>query len=271
MIGQTDSKPNVSQQQCQAEAGLTQSATAPFKRKEKDEDSASITVSIVDADAPTRETLADWIKHAHGFRCVGMHGSGESALAALPAEKPAIVLMDINLPGMNGIECVRLLKALLPETQFIILTVYGDSDHIFNALAAGASGYLLKRTPRLDLLASIKQVHDGGSPITSDIARKVLQSFQLPKVDKLDPGILSPRELEVLALLARGFTYREIANSFHISESTVNTYGRRIYKKLHVRSRAKAVATYMQFIYGGKFWRKSSNRSGSVDLPEQGK
>ena len=247
MIGQTDNKPNLSRQQSQAGDGLPQSGTAPFEQKENAEDSASITVSIVDDDAPTRKMLADWIGRARGFRCVGVHGSGESALAALPAEKPAVVLMDINLPGMNGIECARLLKALLPETQFVILTVYGDSDYIFNALAAGASGYLLKRTPRPDLLASIKQVHEGGSPMTSDIARKVVQSFQRPTVDKLDPGVLSPREWEVLALLARGFTYREIADSFHISENTVNTHARRIYEKLHVHSRAKAVATYMQF------------------------
>jgi len=204
----------------------------------------SITVSIVDDDAPARGILADWIRHAQGFRCAGAHGSAEAALATVPAEKPSVVLMDINLPGMSGIECVRHLKPLLPETQFVMLTVYEDADHIFKALAAGASGYLLKRTPRAELLAALKDVHAGGSPMSSNIARKVVQCFQRIGSQMSNEEDLSAREHEVLELLARGYLYKEIADSLQISVVTVNSYIRRIYEKLHVRSRSQAVAKF---------------------------
>jgi DNA-binding NarL/FixJ family response regulator len=204
----------------------------------------SILVSIVEDDTTARGMLGNLIRRAAGFRCAGAHGSGEAALATLPAEKPTVVLMDINLPGMTGIECVRRLKPLLPETQFVMLTVYEDADHIFNALVAGASGYLLKRMPREELLAALKDVHAGGSPMSSNIARKVVQSFQRIGSQKSNEEDLSPREREVLALLARGYLYKEIAESLQISVPTVNTYIRRIYEKLHVRSRSQAVAKY---------------------------
>lgn len=205
----------------------------------------SISVSIIEDDAPARHMLAEWIRRAEGFGTVSEHGSAESALKKLPQEKPAVVLMDINLPGLNGIECVRQLKALLPETQFVMLTVYEDADHIFNALAAGATGYLLKQTPRDELLAALNQVHNGASPMTSNIARKVVQSFRRQPLAAMADAIeLSPREHEVLELLARGFLYKEIADSLSIGLPTVNTYIRRIYEKLHVRSRAQAVAKY---------------------------
>ncbi|MBE0543766.1 MAG: response regulator transcription factor [Verrucomicrobia bacterium] len=204
----------------------------------------SIGVSIIEDDAPARAILAEWIRRAEGFRCVSEHGSAEIALAQVPAKRPTVVLMDINLPGMNGIECVRRLKPLLPETQFVMLTVYEDADHIFDALAAGASGYLLKQTPFNELLAALKEVHSGGSPMTSNIARKVVQSFQQYRPASSEGEDLSPREHEVLNLLARGYLYKEIAESLGISVPTVNTYIRRIYEKLHVRSRAQAVAKY---------------------------
>jgi len=201
-----------------------------------------IAVSIVEDDAQARAILAGWVKRAEGFRCVGEHGSTEAALEALPKEKPDVVLTDINLPGLDGVECVRQGKAALPTTNFLMLTVYEDSDHIFRALEAGACGYLLKQTPRGELLAALRDVHEGGSPMTSNIARKVVQSFQrgagAPSED------LSTRENEVLELLARGFLYKEIADTLKISVPTVNTYIRRIYEKLHVRSRAQAVAKY---------------------------
>jgi DNA-binding NarL/FixJ family response regulator len=204
-----------------------------------------ISVSIVEDDSEARKVLADWIKRAEGFKHVSDYGSGESAFSALPAEKPGVVLMDINLPKMNGVECVRKLKPLLPETQFVMLTVYEDADHIFNALAAGATGYLLKHTPRNDVLAALKEVNRGGSPMASNIARRVVQSFQAPHPTIANNGAeLSAREQEVLNLLARGFLYKEIADSLNISVATVNTYVRRIYEKLHVRSRAQAVAKY---------------------------
>jgi DNA-binding NarL/FixJ family response regulator len=204
-----------------------------------------IKVSIVEDDAKAREILVNWINRAEGFRCVSHHGSGEDALAAMPEHQPQVVLMDINLPGMNGPECVRRLKPLLPETQFVMLTVYEDADHIVQALQSGASGYLLKQTQRAGLINAIREVHAGGSPMTANIARKVVQSFQQhapPSVS--DAAELSPREKEVLDLLARGHLYKEIADALSISLPTVNTYIRRIYEKLHVRSRAQAVAIY---------------------------
>ncbi len=204
----------------------------------------SILVSIVEDDAPAREILAGWINREAGFSCLSEHGGGDTALPGLPQEKPSVVLMDINLPGLSGIECVRRLKPLLPLTQFVMLTVYEDADHIFDALAAGATGYLLKQTRREELLDALREVSAGGSPMTSNIARKVVQSFRqshppLPEADEL-----SPREHEVLDLLASGYLYKEIADSIGISLPTVNTYIRRIYEKLHVHSRSQAVARY---------------------------
>ena len=204
----------------------------------------NITVSIVDDDAPARGILTEWVRGAEGFKCVGVHANAEVALATLPAEQPSVVLMDINMPGMSGIECVRRLKPQMPDTQFVMLTVYEDPDHIFKALSSGASGYLLKRTPRAELLTAIKDVHAGGSPMSSNNARKIVQSFQRFNPSPAEPDNLSPREREVLALLARGYLYKEIAEALHISVPTVNTHIRRIYEKLHVRSRSQAVAKF---------------------------
>ena len=204
----------------------------------------NITVSIVEDDAPVRDVLTEWIRVAEGFKCVGVHENGEAALAALPQEKPSVVLMDINMPGMSGIECVRRLKPQMRDTQFVMLTVYEDPDHIFKALSSGASGYMLKRTPRAELLTAIKDVHAGGSPMSSNIARKIVQSFQRFNTSPTETENLSPREREVLELLARGYLYKEIAESLHISVPTVNTHIRRIYEKLHVRSRSQAVAKF---------------------------
>jgi DNA-binding NarL/FixJ family response regulator len=211
----------------------------------------NIAVSIIEDDVPAREILAGWIRRGEGFRCVSEHGSAESALAKLPQEKPNVVLVDINLPGLSGIECVRRLKPTMPDTQFVMVTVYEDADHIFNALAVGASGYLLKQTARNDLLAALKEVHAGGSPMSSNIARKVVQSFRRPVTETGGTSDdLSPREREVLELLSRGYLYKEIADSLGISVPTVNTYIRRIYEKLHVRSRAQAVAKYAHLPMG---------------------
>jgi DNA-binding NarL/FixJ family response regulator len=205
----------------------------------------NITVSIVEDDSPLRGILSEWVCDAEGFKCVGAHENAESALAALPQEKPSVVLMDINMPGMNGIECVRRLKPRMLDTQFMMLTVYEDPDHIFKALSSGASGYLLKRTPRAELIAAIRDIHAGGSPMSSNIARKIVHSFQrFNSTSSATPDNLSPREREVLELLARGYLYKEIADSLHISVPTVNTHIRRIYEKLHVRSRSQAVAKF---------------------------
>lgn len=207
----------------------------------------SIGVSIIEDDAGARQILAGWINRAKGFHCVSKHESAATALSQLPTEKPAIVLVDINLPGLNGIQCVNRLKPLMPETQFVMLTVYEDADHIFDALSAGATGYLLKETDRDELINSLKQVHEGGSPMSSYIARKVVQSFQRPVPDKSASESLSARERNVLELLAKGHYYQEIGDALHISVHTVNTYIRRIYDKLHVRSRGEAVARYAPF------------------------
>src|ERR1700744_4259890 len=171
--------------------------------------SVSIAVAIVEDDIPAREIIAGWIRSTDGFRLAGEYDDAETAIARLPHEKPSVVLFDINLPGMNGIECVRKLKPRLPDTQFVMVTVYEDANHIFNALSAGASGYLLKQTRRSELLNALKDVHAGGSPMSSQIARKVVQNFR--RNESQDAGgetiELSTREREVLELLARGYLY----------------------------------------------------------------
>ncbi len=211
----------------------------------------AIGVCIVEDDAQARKILAGWISRASGFRLLGEWGNAEAALAPVAEKKPDVVLMDINLPGISGVEAVRRLKPQVPQTQFVMLTVYEDADHIYNALAAGASGYLLKQTPREELFAALEDVHRGGSPMTSNIARKVVQSFRQPPAAPIPPGEeLSPREQEVLDLLARGYLYKEIAERLNISVPTVNTYVRRMYEKLHVRSRAQAVAKYAHLAGG---------------------
>ncbi len=154
--------------------------------------------------------------------------------------------MDINLPGMNGVECVRQLKQLMPSLQVMMLTVYEDTENIFNALAAGATGYMLKRTSRDELLEAIREVHRGGSPMTTPIARKVVQSFQRAAPATPATEALSPREQEVLDCLAQGFLYKEIAEKLSISYETVHTYIRRIYEKLQVRTRTEAVAKFLK-------------------------
>jgi RNA polymerase sigma factor (sigma-70 family) len=206
----------------------------------------AITVSIVEDDARVRESLAGLISRAPGFECVSHYSTGEEALAEIPKKKPEVVLMDINLPGMSGIDCVRKLKAAEPSCQIVMLTVYENTEQIFKALANGASGYLLKATPPEELLSAIQDVHRGGSPMTSHIARKVVQSFQQTPASSKATENLSPREQEVLELLAKGFLYKEIADQLHISFETVHTYIRRIYEKLQVRSRTEAVAKYLR-------------------------
>jgi DNA-binding NarL/FixJ family response regulator len=205
----------------------------------------SIRVSIVEDDAGVRASLARLIDGSPGFRCLSQHPTAESALQELPKTAPEVVLMDINLPGVNGVECVRRIKPLLPQTQIIMLTVYQNTEHIFNALAAGATGYLLKQTPPAELLAAIRDVHGGGSPMSSHIARKIVQSFQKPAAVARETENLSPREAEVLDLLARGYLYKEIADKTGLSYATVHTHIRHIYEKLHVRSRAQAVAKHL--------------------------
>src|ERR1700685_3745392 len=205
-----------------------------------------INVSIVEDNEDLRATLVRLINKAEGFQCVSQYGTAEAALEGLPKDRPQVVLMDINLPGMNGVECVRRLKQIAPEISAVMLTAYEDTENIFNALAAGATGYLLKRAPRAELLDAIREVRRGGSPMTTHIARKVVQSFQKAAPAEQTGEALSAREQEVLDHLSQGFLYKEIAEKMGISYETVHTYIRRIYEKLQVRTRTEAVAKFLR-------------------------
>jgi len=205
----------------------------------------AITISVVDDDDGIRESLVFLLNQEEGFRCINQYRTAEAALTGVPADKPDVLLMDINLPAMSGIECVRKLKSLRPELLVVMLTVYEDTEKIFQSLAAGASGYLLKRTSRKELGDAIKQVFEGGSPMSSHIARKVVQYFhQTP--DPNDIASLSNREEEVLQHLAQGYLYKEIADRLSISIDTVRKHLNSIYGKLHVHSRTDAVVKYLQ-------------------------
>jgi DNA-binding NarL/FixJ family response regulator len=206
----------------------------------------SISVSIVEDNDQLRATLARVLNRADGFRCLSHYANAEDALKDLPQVRPDVVLMDINLPGMNGVQCVRQLKALLPDIQVMMLTVYEDTENIFNALTAGASGYMLKRTSSRELLEAIQDVQRGGSPMTMHIARKVVQSFQHTAATAQTTENLSEREQQVLDLLSQGLMYKEIAEKLAISYETVHTYIRRIYEKLQVRTRTEAVAKFLR-------------------------
>ena len=205
-----------------------------------------ISVAIVDDEKDLRQSIATFVNGSPGFKCVSAYGSAEAALKGLPVDKPDVVLMDINLGGMNGIECVERLKAGAPGMQVLMLTVYEDTDQIFKALEAGATGYLLKRSSPATLLQAIREIHAGGSPMTSSIARKVVASFQKSKQTGGKETHLSPREEMVLNCLAKGLTYKQIADRLDISIDTIRTYLRRVYEKLHVQSRTEAVAKYMR-------------------------
>lgn len=203
-----------------------------------------IRVSIVEDNRGTRESLNELLDRAPTLRCVGAHPNGEEALRQIPGEAPDVVLMDINLPQMNGIECVARLKQQLPKTQVLMLTTYEQSDLIFDSLRKGASGYLLKDMPPKELVQAIQQVHAGGSPMSMQIARKVVAHFhKLPP--KLNTEHLTKRETEILSLLAKGFLYKEIADQLGIALSTVRAHLHTVYEKLHVQSRTEAVVKFL--------------------------
>jgi DNA-binding NarL/FixJ family response regulator len=204
-----------------------------------------ITVSIVDDEAALRQSIATFINAAPGFKCISAYPNAADALRGLPEDDPDVVLMDINMAGMNGINCVARLKADHPEMQVVMLTVYEDSEQIFKALASGASGYMLKRQSPVSLLEAIREVHEGGSPMSSSIARKVVASFQNIAAPTTRSGSLSAREEMVLARLVKGWPYKQIAAELNITVPTVRSYLRRIYEKLHVHSRTEAVARYL--------------------------
>ena len=199
-----------------------------------------IHVVIIEDIKEIREGLQMLIDSSEGFSCSRTYSTAEEAMSELPALGPHVVLMDIHLPGINGIEAVRKLKGNCPGTQFIMSTVYEDDDNIFESLKAGASGYLLKKTAPSKILDAISEVHNGGSPMSSQIARKVIDSFQ--QKDSIDQvEILTPKEKEILKALARGLRYKEIADEMHVSIETVRSHARNIYEKLQVQSRTEAL------------------------------
>ena len=213
-----------------------------------------IKVSIVEDDAKLRETLVRYFAGQHAFRCLNAYANAEAALADIPQHLPDVVLMDINLPCMNGIECVTRLRQLAPHLKIIMLTVFEEGEQVFQALSAGAFGYLVKSNRPAKILEAIREVYEGGSPMSGHIARKVVQSFQAHAAANAaasaETASLTARELEVLQGLSRGQPYKEIAGNLGISLSTVRTYIQRIYEKLHVHSQTEAVM---------KFARKQSD------------
>jgi DNA-binding NarL/FixJ family response regulator len=209
----------------------------------------SIRVSIVEDDADYRCMLEAHLNQSPDIRCVSTYGDPREALRRLPVEKPDVVLMDLQLPGLNGTECIAALRAEFPGLQAIMLTVFEQDEQVFQALAAGACGYLVKRTPPARILEAIREVQQGGSPMSAHIARCVVEAFRKPpppKQGEAEDFQLSPREREILDLLAQGLLLKEIAQHFSVSHSTVQTHIGRIYKKLHVHSRSQAVARLKQ-------------------------
>ncbi len=205
-----------------------------------------INVGIVEDNNKIRNGLAAIIDGSEGFRCSAVYETAEEALVQFPKENPDVVLMDINLPGMTGIECVVKLKEILPNVQIMMLTVYEDNETIFKSLIAGATGYVLKRTPPAELLDAIMEIHGGGSPMSDQIARKVVQAFQQMGKSSKETENISERESEILSYLSKGYYDKEIADKLFLSVKTVRTHLRNIYKKLHVRSRTEAVLKYLQ-------------------------
>jgi DNA-binding NarL/FixJ family response regulator len=207
----------------------------------------AIKITIVEDSAAVRASMINILEGAPDCEFAGAFSSGEEALLKIPKLKPHVVLMDISLPGMNGVECVRQLAKVMELPQILMLTVHEDPDFIFNSLAAGAAGFLLKPVRTAKLLAAIKDVYGGGAPMTSSIARKVVQSFKRG-ASAVEPAVedLSPREVDVLGYLVKGFSYKETAEALGITYSTVHSHIEHIYNKLHVRSRAQAVARYLR-------------------------
>lgn len=205
-----------------------------------------IRVAIVEDDAGIRASLEALIRRAPDLSFKGGYSDAESALKEIPKQTPDVVLMDINLPGMNGVECVRHLKAAAPKVQFLMLTVYEDGESLFNSFKAGASGYLLKRTASARLLEAIRDVHAGGSPMTPQMARRVVQFFSPPPGEPSPVSTLTPGERDFLDLLANGYAYKGIADRRKISIDTVRSYVRTVYEKLHVHSRTEAVVKYLK-------------------------
>ena len=204
-----------------------------------------LTVAIVEDNKDFRSTLARCVDEAPGYRCVCDCGTSEEALQKLPRLLPDVVLMDIHLPNMSGVECTRRLKELCPSIQILMLTVYEDNERVFGALKAGAGGYLLKRADPAEILRAIQDVKQGGAPMSSQIARRVVQSFRENPGNSTKTDKLSAREEEILQQLSKGYSSKEIADRLSVSVNTVRTHLQHIYEKLHVRSRTEAVVKFL--------------------------
>ena len=204
---------------------------------------------VVEDDGELRKQMVQLLGTAPDIRCVGAFASGEEALKEIPGLKPNVVLMDIQLPRMSGIQCMAELKKLVPGLRVIMVTIYEDSDRIFKALKAGANGYLIKSSHALQILEAVRDVDGGGAPMSSHIASKVVKHFHLVGNSPREAENLSPREREVLELLAQGFIYKEISDQLNISTETVRTYVKNICLKMHVRSRVEAVAKHRAEYY----------------------
>lgn len=206
----------------------------------------TITLSIVEDDRKTRSNLTTFLNGEARVQLLTVYENAEEAVRGIPLERPQVALVDINLPGMNGMECTTQLKAAFPELQVLMLTAYEDSDLIFSSLRAGASGYLLKRMVPTELIPSIEQVLLGGAPMSMRVARKVVDHFHQIQQPSSDVEKLSKREQEVITLLAKGYIYREIGDALGISLGSVRTYLQRIYEKLHVQTRTEATVKFLQ-------------------------
>src|SRR5262252_4045516 len=204
----------------------------------------STTIAIVEDNKTIRESLMEFVQTDPECRCIGTCPTAEEALKLIPKLKPDIVLMDIQLPNMSGIECCAQLKQLLPSAQIIMVTVYEDTDRIFKALRAGACGYLLKRCSPEELISAVREVRQGGAPMSREIARKVIVSFQEPLAVAAEVEELSPREREILELVASGFPNKQIADRLGLTDGTVRWHLRHVYNKLHVRSRTEAALKF---------------------------
>ena len=201
-----------------------------------------IKVSVVEDIPELRNGLITLLQWDERFEAVSSHGDAEAAIEPIIALQPQIVVMDINLPGMNGIECIRKLKKECPDTQFIMFTIYEDDEHLFDALEAGASGYILKNASQKKILDALEELYNGGAPMSTTIARKVINRFKEPVKDALN---ITEREKEILSLLSKGLLYKEIGEQLHITTGTVKQHIHKIYEKLHVQNRTEAINKFI--------------------------
>lgn len=199
---------------------------------------APIKVTVVEDIPELRNGLISLLQWDDRFEAVSAHNDAESAIEHIIALLPDIVMMDINLPGMNGIECIRQIKKECPQTQFIMFTIYEDDEHLFDALEVGASGYILKKASQQKILDSLEELYHGGAPMSTTIARKVINRFKIPEKKELN---ITGREKEILTLLSKGLLYKEISEQLHITTGTVKQHIHKIYEKLHVQNKTEAI------------------------------